>query len=124
MLHAGLDLSRRKLDVCLLSDAGEHLDQLTVPSDVDSLRTLASRIEEVHGEPVSAVVKSMTGARIVHERSSKRAGRRPNLPPPGAAPGQELGTATGIRTRVSGLRILRKPFAGVLSGAVRSCAIG
>ena len=30
MLHAGLDLSRRKLDVCLLSDQGEHLDQLAV----------------------------------------------------------------------------------------------
>ncbi len=30
MLHAGLDLSRKKLDVCLLSDQGEHLDQLAV----------------------------------------------------------------------------------------------
>jgi transposase len=67
MLHAGLDLSRRKLDVCLLSEAGEHLDQLAVPPDVDSLRTLARRIEEVHGEPVCAVIESMTGARIVHD---------------------------------------------------------
>ena len=67
MLHAGLDLSRRKLDVCLLSDEGEHLDQLAVPPDVDSLKTLARRIEEVHGEPVRAVVESMTGARIVHD---------------------------------------------------------
>jgi hypothetical protein len=41
MLHAGLDLSRKKLDVCLLSDRGEHLDQLAVPPDVDSLRRLA-----------------------------------------------------------------------------------
>jgi hypothetical protein len=41
MLHAGSDLSRKKLDVCLLSDAGEHLDQLAVPPDVDSLKTLA-----------------------------------------------------------------------------------
>ena len=53
MLHAGLDLSRRKLDVCLLSDDGEHLDQLAVPPDVDSLRRLAQRIDEVHAEPVS-----------------------------------------------------------------------
>jgi len=67
MLHAGLDLSRKKLDVCLLSDDGEHLDQLAVPPDVDSLRTLARRIEEVHGEPVCAVIESMTGARIVHD---------------------------------------------------------
>ena len=67
MLHAGLDLSRRKLDICLLSDQGEHLDQLVVPPDTGSLRTLAARIEGVHGEPVCAVVESMTGARIVHD---------------------------------------------------------
>ena len=67
MLHAGLDLSRRKLDVCLLSDQGKHLDQLAVPPDVESLRRLARRIDEVHGEPVCAVVESMTGARLVHD---------------------------------------------------------
>jgi transposase len=67
MLHAGLDLSRKKLDVCLLSDGGEHLDQLAVPPDVDSLRTLTRRIEEVHHEPVCAVIESMTGARLVHD---------------------------------------------------------
>jgi transposase len=67
MLHAGLDLSRMKLDVCLLCDEGEHLDQLAVAPDVDSLRTLARRIEEVHREPVCAVIESMTGARIVHD---------------------------------------------------------
>jgi transposase len=67
MLHAGLDLSRKKLDVCLLSDRGEHLDQLAVPPDVDSLRRLARRIEEVHSQPVCAVIESMTGARIVHD---------------------------------------------------------
>jgi transposase len=67
MLHAGLDLSRKKLDVCLLSERGEHLDQLAVPPDVDSLRRLARRINEVHAEPVSAVVESMTGARLVHD---------------------------------------------------------
>src|SRR5919197_2487870 len=67
MLHAGLDLSRRKLDVCLLSGGGEHLDQLAVPPDVDSLRTLARRIDELHHEPVCAVIESMTGARLVHD---------------------------------------------------------
>jgi transposase len=67
MLHAGLDLSRKKIDVCLLSGEGEHLDQLAVAPDVDSLRTLAHRIEDVHGEPVCAVVESMTGARLVHD---------------------------------------------------------
>ena len=48
MLHAGLDLSRRKVDVCLLNHHGEHLDQLAVAPDVDSLRTLARRVDEVH----------------------------------------------------------------------------
>jgi transposase len=67
MLHAGLDLSRKKVDVRLLSEQGEHLDQLGVPPDVDSLRRLARRIDEVQAEPVSAVVESMTGARIVHD---------------------------------------------------------
>jgi transposase len=67
MLHAGLDLSRKRIDICLLSDDGEQLDQLVVPPDVDSLRTLASRIDEVHAEPVCAVVESMTGARLVHD---------------------------------------------------------
>jgi transposase len=67
MLHAGLDLSRKKVDVCLLSDQGEHVDQLAVPPDVDALRRLARRIEEVYSEPVCAVVESMTGARLVHD---------------------------------------------------------
>jgi transposase len=67
MLHAGLDLSRRKLDVCLLSERGEHLDQLVAPPDVDGLRGLARRIAEVHDQPVRAAVESMTGARLVHD---------------------------------------------------------
>ncbi len=67
MLQAGLDLSRKKLDVCLLDEQGRHLDQLAVPPDVDSLRRLARRIDEVHAEPVCAVVESMTGARLVHD---------------------------------------------------------
>jgi transposase len=67
MLHAGLDLSRRKVDVFLLNDEGVQLDQLAVAPDVDALRTLAKRIDEVHGEPVAGVVESLTGARLVHD---------------------------------------------------------
>jgi hypothetical protein len=33
MLHAGLDLSRRRLDVCLLSDQGELLEELAAFPD-------------------------------------------------------------------------------------------
>ena len=67
MLHAGLDLSRKRLDVCLLGDDGEHLDQLAVAPDVDSLKRFARRIDETHRQPVCAVIESMTGARIVHD---------------------------------------------------------
>src|SRR5919106_956183 len=67
MLHAGLDLSRKRLDVCLLSERGEHLDQLAVPPDRASLRRLARRIDEVYREPVCGVIESMTGARLVHD---------------------------------------------------------
>lgn len=67
MLHAGLDLSRKKVDVCLLCDQGEHVGQLVAPPDADGLRSLARRIEEAHREPVCAVIESMTGARFVHD---------------------------------------------------------
>jgi transposase len=67
MLHAGLDLSRKKLDICLLSGSGEHVDQLVAPPDADALRALARRIDEVYRVPVCAVVESMTGARLVHD---------------------------------------------------------
>jgi transposase len=67
MLHAGLDLSRRKVDVCLLDEDGEQVERLAAPPDADALRTLARRIDEVYGEPVCAVIESMTGARLVHD---------------------------------------------------------
>ena len=44
MLHAGLDLSRRRLDVCLLDDAGELVGEAAVPPDGDGLRGLAGRL--------------------------------------------------------------------------------
>ena len=65
MLHAGLDLSRKKLDVCLFSDAGEVVDEFAVPPDADGLRALVGRVGPVS---VRAVVESMTGARFVHDR--------------------------------------------------------
>jgi transposase len=66
MLHAGLDLSRKRIDVCLLSDQGELVDELACPPDRDGLRGLARRAG-VHDEPVVGVIESMTGARFVHE---------------------------------------------------------
>jgi hypothetical protein len=37
MLHAGLDLSRRRLDVCLLSGSGESIAEFATPADADGL---------------------------------------------------------------------------------------
>src|SRR5215211_1773379 len=67
MLHAGLDLSRRKIDVCLLSAAGEIVEEFASPPDGDGLRGLARRVGR-HGLAVRGVIESMTGARFVHDR--------------------------------------------------------
>jgi transposase len=63
MLHVGLDLSRRRVDVCVMDACGEVIEVTTAPPDADGLRVLAGRF----GGPVGAVVESMTGARFVHD---------------------------------------------------------
>ena len=67
MLHAGLDLSRKKLDVCLLSEQAEIVEEFAAPPDADGLRGLARRVV-VHALPVRGVIESMTGARFVHDQ--------------------------------------------------------
>jgi transposase len=67
MLHAGLDLSRKRLDVCLIGEDGEIAGRLAAPPDVDGLRGLVRRVAPC-GEPVRGVIESMTGARFVHDR--------------------------------------------------------
>jgi transposase len=66
MLHAGLDLSRRRLDVCLLSDHGELVAETAAPPDADGLRGLVGRVGR-YRQPVRAVIESMNGARFVHD---------------------------------------------------------
>ena len=67
MLHVGLDLSRKRIDVCLISDQGELIGRFTATPDRDGLYGLAARVA-VYGEPVRGVVESMNGARFVHDR--------------------------------------------------------
>ena len=67
MLHAGLDLSRKRLDVCLITEDGEIAGRVAAPPDADGLRGLVRRIAPC-GEPVRAVIESMTGARFVHDQ--------------------------------------------------------
>jgi transposase len=66
MLHVGLDLSRRRVDVCLISDQGELVDGFPAPSDRDGLHGLARRLE-AYDQPIRAVLESMNGARFVHD---------------------------------------------------------
>ena len=66
MLHVGLDLSRRRLDVCVLSDEAELVEELAASPDPDGLRYLVSKLAR-HSQPVRAVIESMTGARFVHD---------------------------------------------------------
>ena len=72
MLHAGLDPSRRKVDVCLLSQAGEIVEEWASPPDADGLRGLVRRAG-AHGLPVRGVIESMTGARLSPPRSRSAA---------------------------------------------------
>jgi transposase len=69
MLHVGLDLSRRRLDVCVLDGGGELVAETVAPPDADGLRGLARRF---CGERVRAVIESMNGARFVHDTLEER----------------------------------------------------
>src|SRR5215217_7589259 len=66
MLLAGLDLSRRRVDVCLLSDRGELVAETAAPAGVFGLRGLVERVAGQR-QPVRAVIESMNGARFVHD---------------------------------------------------------
>jgi hypothetical protein len=66
MLHVGLDLSRRRVDVCLISDQGELIDHFAAPADRDGLHGLTRRVA-VYDQPVRGVVESMNGAGFVHD---------------------------------------------------------
>jgi hypothetical protein len=48
MLHAGLDLSRRKVDVCLLSSAGEIVDDLVLAGDCGDVDQWARTSASAH----------------------------------------------------------------------------
>jgi transposase len=68
MLHAGLDLSRKRLDYCLLDEGGERVEMAAAPPDADGLRGLVRAVEARHGPVVvRAAIESMNGARFVHD---------------------------------------------------------
>ena len=68
MLHAGLDLSRRRVDYCLLDEDGERVEVGVAPADGDGLAGLMRVVELRYGrQRVCAVIESMNGARFVHD---------------------------------------------------------
>jgi transposase len=65
MFYAGLDLSRKRLDVHVLDEAGEAVAERAIGPDADGLRSLATTLGL---SPVRAAVESMTGARFIHDQ--------------------------------------------------------
>jgi len=67
MLHAGLELSRKRLDFHLLDHTGEPVQVGAAPPDADGLVGLDRRLAK-HGKPIKAAIESMNGARFVHDQ--------------------------------------------------------
>lgn len=66
MLYAGLDLSRKRVDVHVLREDGSTALVSAASPDADALRTLVWRVSR-EGQPVRATIESMNGARFVHD---------------------------------------------------------
>src|ERR671921_2351476 len=71
MLHVGLDLSRTRLDVHGMDETGAPVLVTTAAPDSGGLASLVSRVGEF-GQPVTAAIESMTGARFVHDQLELR----------------------------------------------------
>jgi hypothetical protein len=55
MLHAGLDLSRNRIDVCLMSEHGEVVAEFASPSETRREVTHTARTPNVLAGPASAL---------------------------------------------------------------------
>jgi transposase len=71
MLHVGLDLSRTRVDVHVMDEAGVPLAVTTAAPDAGGLASLVRRVGEF-SRPVAAAIESMTGARFVHDELELR----------------------------------------------------
>ena len=63
MLHVGLDLSRTRLDVHAMNEAGTPVLVTTAAPDAGGLASLVAGVG-AFGQPVAAAIESMTGARF------------------------------------------------------------
>lgn len=66
MLHAGLDLSCKRLDYCLLGAQGDRVEIGAAPPDGDEFAPLARGVEQRHGPGLPVV-----SALIVNRSSSE-----------------------------------------------------
>src|SRR3954467_13739775 len=67
MLHVGLDLSRTRVDVHVMNEAGGPVLGATRGPHAGGVSSLAARIGAFE-QPVTAAIESMTGARFVHDQ--------------------------------------------------------
>jgi transposase len=71
MLHVGLDLSRTRVDVHALDEAGTSVLVTRAAPDAGGLASLVDRLGGF-GQPVTAVIESMNGARFIHDQLELR----------------------------------------------------
>src|SRR5215218_3536463 len=71
MLHVGLDLSRTRVDVHAMDEAGASVLVTRAAPDAGGLGSLVDRLGGF-GQPVTAVIESMNGARFVHDQLELR----------------------------------------------------
>src|SRR4051794_31300308 len=71
MLHVGLDLSRTRVDVHVMDAMGTPVLVTSAAPDTGGLASLVSRGGEF-GQPGTAAIESMTGARFVHDQLELR----------------------------------------------------
>ena len=72
MLHVGLDLSRTRVDVHAMDEAGTSVLVTRAAPDAGGLASLVNRLGDL-GQPVTAVIESMmNGARFVHDQLELR----------------------------------------------------
>ena len=100
MLRAGLDLRRRKVDVCLTSEAGEIVDEWASPADVDGLRGLAGALEGtldlLHGQQFERAVFERPTA-VLRTRRCRRSDAATWRRPPPALPATVTGASRVAR---------------------------
>ena len=65
MFYAGLDLSRKRVDVCAVDRDGVVVAEMAAAPDADGLAGLAARLARLGR--ARAAIESMTGARFVHD---------------------------------------------------------